>query len=129
MILRADSDSLSERDETRESISSMKMIEGLCSRAKSNNDFTCFSDSPIHFETKSADDTLKKVELLASVATALAKNVFPVPGGWRTNAMFFLSVTNHCPNKSVINILSYSIIIFQRHRVGLTVNKKRLIFN
>jgi len=38
------------------------------------------SDSPIHFETKSLLDTLKKV-LFASVATALAKKLFPVPGG------------------------------------------------
>ena len=37
--------------------------------------------SPSHFETKSADETEKKVELFASVATAFAKNDFPVPGG------------------------------------------------
>ena len=38
------------------------------------------SDSPIHLETKSEEETEKKVEL-ASVATALAKNDLPVPGG------------------------------------------------
>jgi hypothetical protein len=38
------------------------------------------SDSPIHLETKSLLDTLKKV-LFASVATAFAKKLFPVPGG------------------------------------------------
>lgn len=34
---------------------------------------TYFSLSPNHFETKSEEDTEKKVELLASVATAFAK--------------------------------------------------------
>ena len=34
---------------------------------------THFSLSPSHLETKSDEDTEKKVELLASVATALAK--------------------------------------------------------
>ena len=37
------------------------------------SDVTYFSLSPSHLETKSADDTDKNVELLASVATALAK--------------------------------------------------------
>lgn len=34
---------------------------------------TYFSLSPSHFDIRSEDDTEKKVELLASVATALAK--------------------------------------------------------
>lgn len=34
---------------------------------------TYFSLSPSHFDVRSADDTEKKVELLASVATALAR--------------------------------------------------------
>ena len=42
---------------------------------------THFSLSPSHLETRSADETEKKVELLASVATALAKKDLPVPGG------------------------------------------------
>ncbi len=57
------------------------MMLGLCSRASVNRFFTSFSLSPSHFETKSDEETLKKVELLASVATALAKYDFPVPGG------------------------------------------------
>lgn len=36
--------------------------------------------SPIHLLTKSLDDTLKNV-LFASVATALARKLLPVPGG------------------------------------------------
>jgi len=40
-----------------------------------------FSLSPSHFDTRSEDDTEKKVELPASVATAFAKYDFPVPGG------------------------------------------------
>ena len=42
---------------------------------------THFSDSPSHLDTRSDDETEKNVELFASVATALAKNDFPVPGG------------------------------------------------
>jgi hypothetical protein len=41
---------------------------------------TYLSDSPIHLETKSLLDTEKKV-LFASVATAFAKKLLPVPGG------------------------------------------------
>lgn len=78
---RADSDSLSERDEHKESISSMKIILGLCSLASSNKFLTNFSDSPSHFETKSEEETEKNVELFASVATAFAKYDLPVPGG------------------------------------------------
>lgn len=72
-ILLADSDSLSDREEQRESISSMKIILGLCSLASSKRFFTSFSDSPSHFETRSEEETEKKVELFASVATALAR--------------------------------------------------------
>ena len=39
-----------------------------------------FSDSPMNFDIKSLEVTEKKV-LSHSVAEALAKNVFPVPGG------------------------------------------------
>jgi len=79
-----------------ESISSMKMIAGFCSRAIVNSCFTSLlsatapvynststthrSDSPIHLLTKSLELTLKNV-LFASVATAFARKLFPVPGG------------------------------------------------
>jgi hypothetical protein len=53
--------------------SSMKMMLGLLSRASWNRFFTSFSLSPNHFDTRSADDTEKNVELFASVATALAR--------------------------------------------------------
>ena len=36
---------------------------------------------------RSDEDTLKNVELLASVATALAKYDLPVPGGCKSNTM------------------------------------------
>lgn len=49
--------------------SSMKMIAGECSRAKLNSWLTSFSLSPIHLETRSLEDTVKKVDS-ASVATA-----------------------------------------------------------
>ena len=78
----------------------MKIIDGLFSRAISNNCRTnlChhfklhnnhawmnhssnhLSESPCHLLTRSLELTLKKV-LLASVATAFARYDFPVPGG------------------------------------------------
>lgn len=73
LILLADSLSLSDLDEHKESISSMNIMLGLWDLANSNKFFTNFSDSPNHFDTKSDEDTEKKVELFASVATALAK--------------------------------------------------------
>lgn len=42
---------------------------------------TYFSLSPSHLDIKSEEEMEKKVELLASVATALARKDFPVPGG------------------------------------------------
>lgn len=42
---------------------------------------TYFSLSPSHLDMRSEEETEKKVELLASVATALARYDFPVPGG------------------------------------------------
>lgn len=42
---------------------------------------TYFSLSPSHLDTRSEEEMEKKVELLASVATALARKDFPVPGG------------------------------------------------
>ena len=41
---------------------------------------TSFSESPRYLEVRVEEETLKKV-VLHSVATALASNVFPVPGG------------------------------------------------
>lgn len=105
LILRAASLSFSLLEPHKESISSMKMMDGLCSRANVNRFFTnlggwskikrrrkrlsCanvyvmfeghmttrlyFSLSPSHLDTRSEDEMEKKVELLASVATALAR--------------------------------------------------------
>lgn len=47
-----------------------------------------FSLSPCHFETNVAEETAKKVES-ASVATALAKYDFPVPGGYMNISSLF----------------------------------------
>ena len=80
-ILLADSDSLSDLEEQRESTSSINMILGLWVLASSNKFFTSFSDSPNHLLTKSEEETEKKVELFASVAKAFAKYDLPVPGG------------------------------------------------
>lgn len=48
---------------------------------KSKRFLTSFSLSPSHFDNKSEELTEKNVELLASVATAFARNDLPVPGG------------------------------------------------
>lgn len=71
------------------------MTDGLFFLAISNNARISFADSPTHFETKSEEDTEKKVAL-HSVAHALAKNVLPVPGGPYNNIPFhgFLTVSN-----------------------------------
>lgn len=85
------SDSPSPLVPVNESISSMKMIAGFCSRAMVKSCLTNLSsappwlqtyrsDSPIHLLTRSDDEILKKV-LLASVATAFARKLLPVPGG------------------------------------------------
>ena len=56
------------------------MIEGFLSRALLKSALISFSLSPTYLLIKSAEETEKKVPY-ASVAQALAKNVFPVPGG------------------------------------------------
>mmetsp|Transcript_54378 Transcript_54378/g.126899 ORF Transcript_54378/g.126899 Transcript_54378/m.126899 type:complete len:227 (-) Transcript_54378:1014-1694(-) len=62
------------------SISSMKMIEGARSFAKSNNLATCCSLSPWYLDMMSDGLTWKKVDVHA-VAQAFARYVLPVPGG------------------------------------------------
>lgn len=129
LMRRAASLSFSFLEPQRESTSSIKMMEGLCWRARSNRFFTnldsrrnkekkkrfrkshfnivyifhfwllyetdlssslsgnraevrtYFSLSPSHLDMRSEEETEKKVELLASVATAFARYDFPVPGG------------------------------------------------
>jgi len=56
------------------------MIEGLRSLAILKSCLISRSDSPIHLETKSAEEIEKNVPA-HSVAHALAKKDFPVPGG------------------------------------------------
>mmetsp|Transcript_32427 Transcript_32427/g.47307 ORF Transcript_32427/g.47307 Transcript_32427/m.47307 type:complete len:242 (-) Transcript_32427:256-981(-) len=80
LIRRPDSESESEREVAIESISSMKMIDGLLSRASSKSVLTIFSLSPSHLEVRSAEETDRNVAA-ASVATALARKLLPVPGG------------------------------------------------
>mmetsp|Transcript_5136 Transcript_5136/g.8736 ORF Transcript_5136/g.8736 Transcript_5136/m.8736 type:complete len:222 (-) Transcript_5136:217-882(-) len=80
LIRREDSFSPSVLFPQSESTSSMKISEGFFSLAISNNCFTSLSDSPCHLLTRSEEEMEKKV-LLHSVAQALAKKLFPVPGG------------------------------------------------
>mmetsp|Transcript_35423 Transcript_35423/g.88608 ORF Transcript_35423/g.88608 Transcript_35423/m.88608 type:complete len:254 (+) Transcript_35423:636-1397(+) len=68
------------RDVHRESISSMKMVEGAWYRARSKRIRTMRSDSPRYLDARVEDEILKKV-VPHSVATALASMVLPVPGG------------------------------------------------
>mmetsp|Transcript_22700 Transcript_22700/g.52339 ORF Transcript_22700/g.52339 Transcript_22700/m.52339 type:complete len:242 (+) Transcript_22700:443-1168(+) len=68
------------RAEHNESTSSTKMVEGAKWRAMSNSSRTRRSDSPLYLDARVEDDTLKNV-VSHSVATDLARRVFPVPGG------------------------------------------------
>mmetsp|Transcript_27287 Transcript_27287/g.91293 ORF Transcript_27287/g.91293 Transcript_27287/m.91293 type:complete len:216 (-) Transcript_27287:251-898(-) len=77
---RLPSDSPSPRSPQRASISSMNIMAGLCSAAISKRLRTSFSDSPTHLETRSEEDTEKKVDCTWE-ATALARWLLPVPGG------------------------------------------------
>mmetsp|Transcript_23791 Transcript_23791/g.60255 ORF Transcript_23791/g.60255 Transcript_23791/m.60255 type:complete len:298 (-) Transcript_23791:371-1264(-) len=73
-------DSPSTRLEPIESISSMKMMEGECSRAITNNSRTMREPSPMYFCTSSEPETRMKVQSVWC-ATARASSVLPVPGG------------------------------------------------
>mmetsp|Transcript_19040 Transcript_19040/g.55985 ORF Transcript_19040/g.55985 Transcript_19040/m.55985 type:complete len:281 (-) Transcript_19040:448-1290(-) len=73
-------DSPSIRDEPMESISSMKMMEGACSRAITKSSRTMREPSPIYFCTSSEPETRMKVQSVWC-ATARASKVLPVPGG------------------------------------------------
>ena len=58
----------------------MKIIVGCISRATANKALTSFSPSPNHFDVRLDALMLRKLAF-DSVATALANNVFPFPGG------------------------------------------------
>ena len=62
------------------SISSMKTIQGAFSLACLKRSLTLEAPTPTNISTKSEPDIEKK-GTLASPATALARRVFPVPGG------------------------------------------------
>lgn len=79
--------SLSLLAETKESISSINMIDCVYFLAILNRVFIVLADSPTYFDIKSEELTEKNVAL-AYVAHALAKNVFPVPGGPYNNIPF-----------------------------------------
>ena len=59
----------------------MKMMAGFSDLAKANKAFSVFYDSPTNLDIRSDADTLKKVPFFCSVTQALARKVFPVPGG------------------------------------------------
>lgn len=63
-----------------ESISSIKIIDGACYLAIMKSSRTILAPSPIYFCTNSEPLTLIKQQSVWW-ATALASNVFPVPGG------------------------------------------------
>lgn len=63
-----------------ESTSSMKMIEGACSRAMTNSSRTILDPSPMYFCTSSEPETRMKQQSVWC-ATARARRVLPVPGG------------------------------------------------
>ena len=63
-----------------ESISSININDGAFSLAITNNSLTILAPSPMYFYTNSEPDTRIKQQSVWC-ATALANNVFPVPGG------------------------------------------------
>ena len=71
---------LSIRDDPIESISSMKMMDGACSRAITKSSRTIREPSPMYFWTSSEPETRMKVHSVWC-ATARASRVLPVPGG------------------------------------------------
>jgi len=90
----------------RESISSMNIVLGAYALARSNKHLTMRSLSPRHLEAKVAEDTLKKV-VPHSVATALARSVFPVPGGPNMRTPFH-GLLIPCKNRNNELKLQYS---------------------
>ncbi|MPC20588.1 hypothetical protein E2C01_013541 [Portunus trituberculatus] len=50
------------REDPMESISSMKIMEGACSRAMTKSSLTILEPSPMNFCTNSEPDTLMKVQ-------------------------------------------------------------------
>ena len=74
-----------ERDLPMASISSMKMMHGAFSLAVLNRSRTREAPTPTNISTKSDPERLKN-GTLASPATALARMVFPVPGGPTSSA-------------------------------------------
>mmetsp|Transcript_6648 Transcript_6648/g.18018 ORF Transcript_6648/g.18018 Transcript_6648/m.18018 type:complete len:256 (-) Transcript_6648:457-1224(-) len=73
-------DSPSCLDDPMESTSSMKMMDGACSRAMTKSSRTIREPSPMYFCTSSDPDTRMKVQSVWC-ATARARSVLPVPGG------------------------------------------------
>ena len=65
-----------------------KVLAPVSTRVRQGHqDYNGTSLSPLHLETIDEADMLKNV-VLHSVATALASNVFPVPGGPYNNIPF-----------------------------------------
>jgi hypothetical protein len=64
-----------------ESISSINMMLGFYFLAMAKRPLRVFYDYPTYFDIKSDAEILKNVPPLISVAHALARKVFPVPGG------------------------------------------------
>ena len=68
------------RLDATESISSIKIIDGLFFLALANKSLTLFAPTPTSISSNAEPDVAKKLQF-ASPATALAINVLPVPGG------------------------------------------------
>ena len=76
-----------ERDLPIESSSSIKIMHGDYWFAYLNKSRTRYAPTPTYFSTKDDAETDKN-ETPASPATALANNVFPVPGGPKSKTPF-----------------------------------------
>ena len=69
------------------------MIEGACSLAITKSSLTNLEPYPIYFCTNYDPDTLINHHFVWC-ATALAKSVFPVPGGPHINTPFGCAIPN-----------------------------------
>ena len=69
---------------------------------------------------RSDEETLKNVELLASVATALARYDFPVPGGYEED-MYLMNMNMYISTDTIASLHNISIycIYYIIHKIYL----------
>lgn len=82
--------------------------------------------SPSHLDTKSDEETDIKVELFASVATALARYDFPVPGGYKRKVVRlaqYKSLLLHADSQIIVSGTKQNNYLVIQKTIKLTVAK------